>query len=532
MQLADVIASVRRHWRVSVAILLLSGAALGLFLFTRNEVRAADRWSTTVQVLVSTRESDGALPEGVPPALLQGQAAVALSGPTTTAALEGAGLDDSARSNVTFGFSTPNPDAIEEGARTDILRLTITAPDSDLATNLANSYATAYIDARRTIVTEGSESTQSSTRNSLEILEARLGNVEADLRAADPTLLALLDSTGPGSAGSGDDPSPVIDLPAGTPLETQLLVYERRTLINRITSTQQAFADASVRAIVPPSFATVVERSVPLQITPELPSPLIPVALAIAAGLLLAVAVPVLIDRLDHTIRDARAAGNALSATVLTTIPAPSPSGLVSLAKPGTKADAAYRALAATSVATDQLPRAIVVTSPVGTVQDNVAANFAAALAGLGLRVALLATDPRQGWFVDPVAAHDPTTLPDLLAVARAGGLNGQIHESLLPTRLENLSVLAPGKTGIDALLDGLPILLRGLVAEEIDVTVIAGPALLEDPSASILAWSTRSVLWVIEAGEVTEQEAREAASRLTLAGATPFGIAMVSAKG
>jgi len=88
---------------------------------------------------------------------------------------------------------------------------------------------------------------------------------------------------------------------------------------------------------------------------------------------------------------------------------------------------------------------------------------------------------------------------------------------------------LSAGSLQADDLLEGLPSVLEGLAAAGVDVTVIAAPALLEDPAATILAWSTRSVLWVVEAGEVTDLEAREAATRLELAGAAPFGVAMVA---
>ena len=79
---------------------------------------------------------------------------------------------------------------------------------------------------------------------------------------------------------------------------------------------------------------------------------------------------------------------------------------------------------------------------------------------------------------------------------------------------------MAPGAQGQDVSLDGLGPLLEALSSSGVDVTVIAGPALLEDPNATILAWITRSVLWAFETGEVTEGEAKEAASRLALAGA------------
>ena len=67
----------------------------------------------------------------------------------------------------------------------------------------------------------------------------------------------------------------------------------------------------------------------------------------------------------------------------------------------------------------------IVVTSPTGKTQDVVAANFAAALAGLGMRVALVATDPRQSWFLngqaaaDDLAAREPSAFKAVVAQAQ-----------------------------------------------------------------------------------------------------------------
>ncbi len=525
MQLADVIKSLQRHWRVSVAIFVLTVAGVSVFLFTRNEVRDPDRWQQTVQILVPVRDKDGNLPPGVPPSLLQGQAQVALSQEVTSDALKRASLTEEARSDVSFGFAQPPP--AFEGGRADQLYLTITASDRTQAVEVANAYADAYIDARGKNVAAGNESGTKSDRKGIDKLKARLEQVKQELSDTNPTLLALVDSANPGV--NGEQPS--LTLPEGTSTDAGLLAYEGRALSDRVKAASLSYAQNVTDAIVPSSYASIVERPYPVQITPPLSSPLVPVAVALLLGVLLAVAVPVLIDRLDHSIRNARTASNAFAAPVLSTIPPTSPSDLATLALPGTPRDAAYRTLAATSVATDQLPRAIVVTSPVGEMQDSVAANFAAALAGLGLRVALIATDPRQAWFDHSTGPQDAPTLPDLLNLATAGRLNGQVRESLVPTHLDNLAILTPGSVGADALLDGLPTVLQALADAEIDVTVIAGPALLEDPSATILAWSTRSVLWVVEAGEVTEQEAREAASRLALAGATPFGVALVDAE-
>ena len=134
-------------------------------------------------------------------------------------------------------------------------------------------------------------------------------------------------------------------------------------------------------------------------ITPPMTSSGSPTLLIVGIGLLLSLAIPVLIERMDHTIRDAKAATAAFSAPVLSLIPAVPRSRRDEVAAPGTAREAAFRALAATSVATDRLPRSIVVTSPLGDIQDTVAANFAAALASLGVHVALVGTSPRQAWF-------------------------------------------------------------------------------------------------------------------------------------
>ncbi len=274
----------------------------------------------------------------------------------------------------------------------------------------------------------------------------------------------------------------------------------------------------------------MVERDEPEDVTPEPLTPLVPVGVALGLALAAALGVPVLLDRIDHSIRDSHTAGAALAAPVLSTIPAPGSSQIARLARPGSAGGQAYRTLATASVATDQLPRAIVVTAPVGEMQDTVAANFAAALADLGLRVVLVPTHPRQSWYAD--APDGAPTLHDFLNLAYTGRLNGEVPGQLHRTPLGNLRILPHGQTKSDELIDGLPPLLRSFADSGVDVTVIAAPSMLEDPSATILAWSTRSVLWVVEAGEVTQQQANEAAAKLELAGASPFGVAVVDAKG
>jgi hypothetical protein len=161
-----------------------------------------------------------------------------------------------------------------------------------------------------------------------------------------------------------------------------------------------------------------------------------------------------------------------------------------------------------------------------------VAANFAAALASLGVRVALVATAPRQGWFLRPftLPAEGVSTFPDLLTLAQSGRLNGEVQRTLPhAANLPNLVVVPPGaEAGMDLPFNGLPPLLEALVNAGIDVTVIAGPAVLESADATIVAWATGSVLWAVNVGEASETEASEALARLELAGVKTFGVAVV----
>jgi Mrp family chromosome partitioning ATPase len=528
VQLADVITSFRRHWRAAIASVVLVAIGLGLFLFLRDQTRPPDRWEASVQILVPARTEEGELPEGVPPMLLQGQSAIALGSEVTGNAADAAGIPEDAQDDLTFDFGV--------NERGDVHILTVTAPTTEQSQALIDSYGNAYMQKRRVLVAERSRGSSQGAELSLARLQDRFNEVEAELQRLDPALAASLpdsvdprdENSGTDQAGADDEPS-VVRLPPATPLDVQLLVSERMELLSRIAQARQTYARDSNDALLPQSFAQIVEQVAPENVTPALPTPWIPVAAAVGVAVLLALGVPVLLDRIDHSIRDSHTAGVALAAPVLSTIPASPASHVDALARPESPRGRAYRTLATASVATDQLPRAIVVTAPVGHTQDSVAANFAAALADLGLRVVLVPTHERQSWYAD--APEGALKLPDFLALAYTGRLNGEVSHQLEPTPVENLRILPHGNTEADALIDGLPPLLRAFAEGGVDVTVIAAPSILEDPSATILAWSTRSVLWVVETGEVTQQEANEAAAKLELAGASPFGIAVVDGK-
>jgi hypothetical protein len=280
VELADVIKSLRLHWRVSVAIVLLAGLGFAVFLITRNQVQPANRYRVDVQILVPAADSKGVRPAGVPPSLLQGQVQQALNTKTETAALDAARVPTDKRKSIEFGFSS--------NATNDILTLSAKANDKTTASNVALAFETAYVATRAKNVADGATGGKAGAQASLKKLSAALTETNADIESASPGLVGKLKAAAltKGPTGTGI-------LPDGSPDSLVLLVVQRQAYLNQIQAVQNNYAQDSIIALIPNGFASVVEVNLPVQTTPKLPSPLIPALVFVAVGLALARAVPV-----------------------------------------------------------------------------------------------------------------------------------------------------------------------------------------------------------------------------------------------
>lgn len=471
-----------------------------------------------------------------------GVAKLALATPTKNAALRGAKLAPPSRT-VVFGAQVA-PDG-------SVITLGVTAPTRVLASTVATSWGKAFATARKTSAHDRIIAEQKQLTHKSHLLHQELLTVDLKLAKLLPGIYGGIfrfdrnfgtSAAGKGgSSGNNTAAGNTPTVPDGASTYVFNLALERPQLLNQITAIGTQIAQLTLTDVTPDSFARVVSQS-PARPVTKVRSTTVPAAGGLLGGLALGLAAAVLVDRRDRRIRDPRTAATAFGAPVLSIVPSTTYSDYAVLSDPLSNVAEAYRGLAATSIATDRLPKAIMVSTPHGDAHEEVAANYAAALSRFGLKVALIATTPDQAWYAERFdspdggaaghasANHGGSTFPELLVAAHAGTLDGHLSDQLASDdRAPNLVVVPPSSDAPAHLpVDGLPPLLQALGDSGIDVVVVSGPALLEDADATIVAWATRCVLWAIVDGEITSTEARAAAARLELAGVVPFGVVMV----
>jgi Mrp family chromosome partitioning ATPase len=526
----DALAALRRHWRIPVASFVVAVLATAMFVLTRDEVAEPERFTTEATVQIPSDDPEAMTPPGelerVPRALLRGVLGLASAQTTKDDALERSGLP-------------PRAAGVEFSERVsefnDFITLYVTARDPDVSRQVAQNWVDAFIEARRVVAADAIAGGQDDILDELRAMRVRQAEVVQELFV---TLGRLPTIGGQDTATTEDEPStPRFEVPE-TDLDTTLLVFERVALRNRMNDLQFKYAALSVEAVTARPWVDVINKGLTRRIAGRSEASLAPAAAIFFVIVLLGFGAAVVSDLFDRSIRSARVAASVFSAPVLAAIPGRAHANgnghtFTALGDDRSAASEAYRTLGATSLATDRLPRAIMVSTPEGTIHEEVAANFAAALAELNVRVALVATSERQAWyregFTEPVEGP-AMTLTELLEQAHAGRLNGEIPHRLAVTDLSpNLVLVGPGPDTTRPMpLDGLPSFLDAMAAGGIDVTVIAGPPLLEDSNATIVAWATRNVLWAVQVGKLTQEAARAAAARLELAGVTPFGVVLV----
>jgi Mrp family chromosome partitioning ATPase len=536
-------------------VFLLACIGVGVFLYSRVHDKPPVRFRSIVTVQVapgsakpekSKTNSNQTTTTAAPIVATSPATKLALAPTTRAQALKIAGVPANTRGIIYAARLLPD---------NHFIALTVTSPTKTLTNKVAKGWGTAFAAARL----KASQASLVKQRGNIyrSIIKYRAELLSVDLRLAKllPGIYGGVQkfdrkfgngsaSTSSSDAGTANPPVP----DRASPFILRL-VFQRPKLLERITELADQSAALAQLNVTPDAFSQVVSTSPAASVT-QTRQTTVPAAAGLLGGLALGIGLAVAVDRRDRRIRDPRAAAAAFAAPVLSLVPYSTDNDYVILSNPMSTVAEAYRGLAATSIATDRLPKAIMVSTPHGNAHEEVAANYAAALSRFGLKVALIATSPEQAWYADRfepstapalgatgtpgsadvAPAHHGSTFPELLAAAHAGTLNGQLRDGLsTDERAPNLVVVPPSdEAPVQLPVDGLPPLLLALSDAGIDIVVVSGPALLEDADATIVAWATRCVLWAIVEGEITSTEARAAAARLELAGVVPFGVVMV----
>jgi Mrp family chromosome partitioning ATPase len=520
---------------------------VGIFVFSRLHTKAPLRYrsTSTLQVAAPQGTSKKAKPSSkngkngtpattAPSILVTGSRKTATQKSVEQTALRNAGVPVGTRLGMRVNFNA------EQGTQDQV----VTAPTATVARKVAATWATATVTQRARDVARATQRQQAALDQSVTKLHDELRAVDLKLQKLMPVVYGGIlrfdapsgNNPAPGRGHGGSGPPPVPEFgatDAGTRVSDYALkiAYERIALEQEISDRATKLSSLRINNVKAASGYRIVSQTPATRVTTKR-STTLPALGGLLVGLLIALGAALLVDRADKTIRDPATAAAAFAAPVLSRIPVNGDGDFAVLAHPTSLTADAYRGLAATSIATDRLPSAMMVTTPHGDTHEPVAANYAAALARLGLKVALVATAPEQSWFMKPFSnpPEGSSSLPELLQRAHDGTLNGHLQDRLATSdKAPNLVVVPPAERRTMQLpVDGLPPLLHALADSGIDVTVISGPALLEHADATIVAWATRNVLWAIEPGEITQVQARAAAARLELAGVTPFGVVML----
>lgn len=267
--------------------------------------------------------------------------------------------------------------------------------------------------------------------------------------------------------------------------------------------------------------------------TPVSPRPLRNLVLAGLAGLLLGIALAVLRDTLDNTVKTPEDIMTIAGLPTLASIGydgRASSRPLVVQDDPNTPRAEAFRQLRTNLqfVEIDQPLRSLVVTSPLpGEGKSTSACNLAITLAQAGIRVLLVEGDLRR--------PRIPTYLGIEGGVGLTSVLIGQVElaDAVQTWGTNGLAVLPSGplppnpsellaSTGMRALME--------LLENTYEVVVVDAPPLLPVTDAAVIATLTSGALLCIRVGKVRNEQVRRAMEALKAVDATVLGCVLTMA--
>jgi succinoglycan biosynthesis transport protein ExoP len=391
--------------------------------------------------------------------------------------------------------------SVEVPPDTQVLEITFSAPEPDIARRGAIAFAESYLEFRTT------QATDTVLRVSVGIQE-RISQVEGEIDAATEAIAA----TAPGSP------------------ERNSARLQRSLLVSQLTVLRNQLATVSTVTLDP---GQVISRP-RLPTSPSSPKYPLNLAVGLLFGLFAGATVAFVGDRLDDRLRGRSELEKTAGVPVLAVIPDTPPDGdersgsdLAVAREPNGLASEAYRRLrSAILVLSREHPvRTILVTSPSEQEgKTTTAANLAVAFADSGRLVILVSADLRRP------RAHE------LFGLENGAGLSQVLEGSegafdvLQDSGVENLEVVASGEvlSRPDQLLDPKRV---GAMLEELggsaEFLIVDSPPLLAAADALSLAPLVDAVLLVAQDGMTTRMAVAEARDELDRAGVALIGCVL-----
>ncbi|WP_328813637.1 polysaccharide biosynthesis tyrosine autokinase [Rhodococcus sp. NBC_00297] len=256
-------------------------------------------------------------------------------------------------------------------------------------------------------------------------------------------------------------------------------------------------------------------------------------ALGVAVGLLLGIALAVIRDRLDNTIKDRTALADLSGVPVVGVVPFDKTikeEAALSFAESSSGTAEAFRELRTNLqfLEVDSPPRVIVVTSAVPAEgKTTTAVNLALVLAEAGHRVALIEGDlrrPRVSKYLGLVGSVGFSTV-----------LSGQadVEEVLQPTKFHGVDVLASGPlppNPSELLGSEAARTVMDTLRASFDYVVVDAPPLLPVTDASVITAHADGAIVVARHGHTKRDELTRALGNLTQVGAPILGVILTMA--
>ncbi len=396
-------------WRHKLVIIVLTlGVGVGVFVFSASR---PDKYRATAEVQITNAENDLSSSSN------RGADLQRLANTQSHLIQSRSEIRRAVEEDIgTESMAAIDSLSVGSLAGTDILRITVTSEDPEVAAAAANAYADAYVDVRKASITEGFGSKAQDLRSQAQAVADQVAGIGLDL--LDPEL---------------------------SEVERATAEMKRESLMEQQSEFERRANEYDLDAVLRSSSVTVTEQARPPRLPFE-PKPIRDGIVGAIIGLVLGLMIAFARERLDNRIgdpEDVRALTGGLP--VLGTIPPDGTTGwfkrglphgprhLVPLESRGAEAfremqtNLRFGALA-------QGHRVFAVTSASeGEGKTTVTANLAMVLAGSGMRVAVISGDLRRPTISSIFSKSDGD---DGLTTALLG--DAPLKECIVPADLPN----------------------------------------------------------------------------------------------